>query len=169
MADLSNPNAPDSSLHAAIHLMDSALGRPIRSWQFSGQPLISIGRADDRDVQISDPYVSRNHAELRNQCGQWSLVSLGRHGVIVQGETIAEIPIQGETTFRLGSSGPTLRFDPRAPHADNRMTMMFDSTVGENMFELDHSKLQREVAEIADGDYFLELQRRAQQLRQQRQ
>jgi pSer/pThr/pTyr-binding forkhead associated (FHA) protein len=161
-------NTPAVSLHVAVQLLDSALGRPIRTWSFDGRPLISIGRADDCDVQISDPYVSRSHAELRHDSGQWMLVSLGRYGVIVQGQTITEAPITTETTFRLGSSGPTLRFDPAAPRNDNRMTMMFDSTVGEEMFELDHSKLEREVSEIAEADYFLELQKRAQQLRKQR-
>ncbi|HZZ29969.1 MAG TPA: FHA domain-containing protein [Pirellulales bacterium] len=169
MAPTPAPNVPDLSLYAAIHLLDSALGRPIRSWQFTDQPLISIGRADDRDVQISDPYVSRDHAQLQHSDGGWKLVSLGRHGVIVQGQSITEVPIQGETTFRLGSDGPTLRFNPAPPHTDNRMTMMFDSTVGEDLFALDHSKLEREVSEIVDADYFQQLQRRAQQLRDQRQ
>jgi pSer/pThr/pTyr-binding forkhead associated (FHA) protein len=131
---------------------------------------------DESDVQISDPFVSRTHAELRATGNGWSLVSLGRHGVVVQGETITELPITGETTFRLGSAGPTLRFNPIAaqlenpvaPQSDNRMTMMFDSTLVENLFQLDHKKLEHEVSEITDADYFQELQRRAQQLREQR-
>jgi hypothetical protein len=174
MADLSNP--ADSSPTAALHLLDSAIGRPIRTWQFTDKQLISIGRGDDCDVQISDPFVSRIHAELRAQEGSWSLVSIGRHGILVQGETIKELSITGEIVFRLGSGGPTLRFNPTAapvenpaaPQNDNRMTMMFDSTIVENMFELDPTKLQREVSEIADADYFQELKRRAEQLRQQR-
>ncbi len=109
------PDSPDSSLHVAIQLLDSALGRPVRSWQFDGKAMISIGRADDRDVQISDPYVSRTHAELRFKSGCWTLASLGRYGVLIQGKTITEVPIEKETTFRLGSEGPTLRFDPAAP------------------------------------------------------
>jgi pSer/pThr/pTyr-binding forkhead associated (FHA) protein len=168
MARNPSTNPPEVSLYAAIHLLDSALGRPIRSWQFTGQQLISIGRADGCDVQISDPYVSRNHAELRAQAGHWLLVSLGRHGLVLQGETVTEVSLQAETTFRLGSGGPTLRFDPTAPHVDNRMTMMFDATVGEQIFELDHSKLEREVTEIAEGDYFQELKRRAELLREKR-
>jgi pSer/pThr/pTyr-binding forkhead associated (FHA) protein len=140
----------------------------MRSWGFSGKALITVGRSDESDVQISDPYVSRAHAELRHQDGKWLLVSLGRYGVMVKGETITELAIEGETTFRLGAGGPTLRFDPRAANRDNRMTMMFDSTVGQNLFELDHSKLERDVGEIADGDYFQELQKRAKQLRKQR-
>jgi FHA domain len=174
MAESSHPS--DSSAPVAVHLMDSALGRPIRTWKFTSKQLITIGRADECDVQISDPYVSRNHAELRAADGNWSLLSLGRHGILVQGETITEIPLTAETIFRLGSSGPTLRFDPAAPTAespaaapsDNRMTMMFDSTLVENMFELDHSKLEREVGEIADADYFQQLQERAKKLREQR-
>jgi pSer/pThr/pTyr-binding forkhead associated (FHA) protein len=156
--------------------MDSALGRPIRTWNFTSKQLITIGRADECDVQISDPYVSRNHAELHATGGNWSLVSRGRHGIQIQGETITEIPLTAETIFRLGSGGPTLRFDPIAANSespaaapsDNRMTMMFDSTLVKDMFELDHHKLEREVSEIADADYFQQLQQRAKQLREQR-
>ena len=45
------------------------------------------------------------------------------------------------------------------------MTMMFDSTVIDDMFALDQSKLDRDVNEISQGDYFQELQKRAKQLR----
>jgi pSer/pThr/pTyr-binding forkhead associated (FHA) protein len=174
MAEL--PNSSATSVPSAVHLLDSALGRPIRSWQFTDKQLISIGRADDCDVQISDPYVSRSHAELQAADGQWKLISRGRYGILVQGETITELTIAGETTFRLGAAGPTLRFNPVAPlisnpvvqETDNRMTMMFDSTLVQNLFELDHKKLEREVSEIADADYFQQLQHRAQQLREKR-
>jgi pSer/pThr/pTyr-binding forkhead associated (FHA) protein len=149
----------------AVHLLDSALGRPVRSWRFDAKQVISIGRGDDQDVQISDPYVSRCHAELRRGEGGWSLVSLGRHGVIVQGQTITELPVQGEATFRLGSGGPTLRFDPAAASSDNRATMFFDSTFAENAFEIDRHKVERDVGEIADAEYFQDLQKKAQQLR----
>lgn len=171
MAESTNPS--DATALTAVHLLDSSLGRPIRTWQFTAKGVITIGRADECDVQISDPYVSRSHAELRAADGGWLLVSLGRHGVQVEGAAISELSINGETTFRLGSFGPSLRFSPVAPpvenpairQTDNRMTMMFDSTLMENMFELDQNKLQREVEEIADADYFQQLQRRAQQLR----
>ena len=174
MSDSTNPSDADAA--TAVHLLDSSLGRPIRTWQFTAKELITIGRADECDVQISDPYVSRSHAELRPADGGWLLVSLGRHGVQVQGAVISELSIDGETVFRLGSAGPTLRFNPVAAlvensairQTDNRMTMMFDATLMENMFELDQNKLQREVEEIADADYFQELQRRAKQLREQR-
>ena len=157
--------APELSPYVALHLLDSSTGRQVRTWQFDGKPLITIGRAPEQHVQIDDPYVSRSHAELRFDCGQWSLVSLGRYGVQVEGQAITEIPVQGQLTFRLGASGPTLRFNPAAPRQDNRMTMMFDSTIVEDLFALDESKVQRDVSEISQGDYFQELQKRARQLR----
>jgi pSer/pThr/pTyr-binding forkhead associated (FHA) protein len=167
-------NASDPPV--AVHLLDSALGRTMRSWRFEGESLITIGRADDSHVQVSDPYVSRSHAELRRQDGSWMLVSLGRYGVIVQAQQVTELTITADTTFQLGSSGPSLRFElaagtanNRITETDNRMTMMLDSTLAENMFELDQSKLNEEVGEISTGSYFQELQRRAQQLRRQRQ
>jgi pSer/pThr/pTyr-binding forkhead associated (FHA) protein len=167
-------NATDPAV--AVHLLDSALGRTMRSWRFEGKTLITIGRADEAHVQVSDPYVSRTHAELRHQDGRWTLVSLGRYGVIVQGQQVTELPINADTTFQLGSSGPSLRFElaagtanNRITETDNRMTMMLDSTLAENMFELDQNKLNEEVGEISVGSYFQELQKRAKQLRKQRQ
>jgi pSer/pThr/pTyr-binding forkhead associated (FHA) protein len=160
----------------AVHLLDSALGRTMRSWRFEGKTLITIGRADDCHVQVSDPYVSRIHAELRHEDGCWSLVSRGRYGVMVQGQQISELPVTADTTFQLGASGPSLRFElaaattnNRITETDNRMTMMLDSTLAENVFELDQNKLDQEVGEILTGSYFQELQKRAQQLRKQRQ
>jgi pSer/pThr/pTyr-binding forkhead associated (FHA) protein len=152
----------------AVHLLDSALGRTMRSWQFTAIQTISIGRAEERHVQIDDPYVSRSHAELRYENGRWTLVSLGRSGVVLQGKPIAEAPIESETTFRLGPDGPTLRFDPAAERSDNRMTMMFDSTVVQNVFAVDQHKVEREVSDITEGNYFKELQKRAEQLRRNR-
>ncbi len=107
------PTRPELSPYVALHLLDSSTGRQVRTWQFDGKPLITIGRAPEQHVQIDDPYVSRSHAELRFDRGQWSLVSLGRYGVQVEGQAITEIPVQGQLTFRLGASGPTLRFNPR--------------------------------------------------------
>jgi pSer/pThr/pTyr-binding forkhead associated (FHA) protein len=168
-----SPNASDHAV--AVHLLDSALGRTMRSWRFEGKTLITIGRADESLVQVSDPYVSRNHAELRHQDGRWSLVSRGRYGVMVQGQPVTELPITADTTFQLGASGPSLRFELKAAttnsritETDNRMTMMLDSTLAENMFDLDQGKLNEEVGEISTGLYFQELQKRAKQLRKQR-
>ncbi len=152
----------------AVQLLDSATGRPVRDWQFQGKQTVSIGRAHDQDVQISDPYVSRTHAELRWEGSIWKLVSLGRHSVKVEGESITELPVDKQTTFRLGMEGPTLRFEPVASTSDNRMTMMFDSTLVSDLFEVDKSKIDRDVGEISQGDYFQELQKRARQLRELR-
>jgi pSer/pThr/pTyr-binding forkhead associated (FHA) protein len=164
-----NPSpASNTSVRVAVHLLDSALGRPMRSWEFKNKALITVGRADGQDVMISDPYVSRCHAELRFGDDKWTLVSLGRYGVTIRGEVINEVPIEGETVFQLGSSGPSLRFEPKAEQNDNRMTMMFDSTLAENKFEVDRAKLQRDVGEIAEGSYFQELKERAKQLRQKK-
>jgi pSer/pThr/pTyr-binding forkhead associated (FHA) protein len=161
-------NVTDPIPKAAVHLLDSALGRPMRSWQFDNKTLITIGRAEESDVNVSDPYVSRIHAELRYAAGKWTLVSLGRYGLMVKGEQITEMPLQGETVFRLGSGGPSLRFEPVTAKRDNRMTMMFDSTVAQNIFDVDERKVQQEVGEITDGSYFQELQKRAKQLRKLR-
>jgi hypothetical protein len=42
-----------------------------------GRPSVTIGRAPDCDCMISDPTVSRHHAELRREGAEWILADLG--------------------------------------------------------------------------------------------
>ena len=98
-----------------VELLDHSAGRPLKTWKFPARPRISIGRDPSQDVEISDPFVSRAHAELEWREDEWVLVSRGRHGVLVENRLITEYPVPSEVTFRLGSGGPTLRFAASAP------------------------------------------------------
>lgn len=151
----------------SVHLLDPSLSRPLQSWKFAGRDSISIGRGPEREVALSDPYVSRLHAEVRHADGRWVLLAHGRHGVLVQNEPVQEMFVSGDVTFKLGSSGPTLRFQSTAAEQDNRHTLCFDSAPIE-LFSLDATKLARDVSEITQADYFHTLQQRAQELRRQR-
>jgi pSer/pThr/pTyr-binding forkhead associated (FHA) protein len=166
---MSESSTSETAPKVAVHLQDTSLGRPIQSWRFEGKSLITIGRGEERDVQISDPYVSRLHAELRYANGCWLLVSLGRSGVQVHGHAIQEFAVRGDTTFRLGSDGPTLSFHPAVAGSDHRATMMFDATMNENLFDLDRSKLDRDVSDVTGEGFFQELQKRVKKLREERQ
>lgn len=152
----------------ALHLLDMATGRPLRSWKFETRPTLSIGRADESDVQISDPFVSRLHAELRFSEGQWRLHSLGRSGVLVGGKPVNEVLVEGDLTFRLGPDGPTVQFQPTVAGVDNSMTMFVDVSAPPDVFQLDDTKVSREVGDIAEGEYFQKLQQRAKQMRQKK-
>jgi ABC transport system ATP-binding/permease protein len=70
---------------------------------------LRIGRAEDNDIVVADPAVSRHHAELRNVGGQFHLVDLGsNNGTFVNGQRITAAPLSagdvvviGTSTFRL--------------------------------------------------------------------
>ena len=81
---------------------------------------LRIGRAEDNDIVVADPAVSRHHAELRNVGGQYHLVDLGsNNGTFVNGQRITAAPLSagdvvviGTSTFRL--AGQELQEFPSA-------------------------------------------------------
>lgn len=158
------PPTPDALGIVEVQLLDASSGRPIKSWVFEERSRISIGRMPEKDVEISDPYVSRNHADLVYEDGRWKLVSLGRNGILVANQFVTEHVVESDTDFRLGLQGPTLRFCKPTERTENDRTITFDS-MPTIVLRLDQSKLQKEVGEIADGDYFRALQDRAKSLR----
>ena len=54
------------------------------------EPLISLGRSLDNDVIVSEPQVSRRHAQLRRRYGRYTLYDLGSTG----GTTVNGQPVQ---------------------------------------------------------------------------
>jgi pSer/pThr/pTyr-binding forkhead associated (FHA) protein len=150
-----------------VQLLDHSAGRPVKTWKFGARQKISIGRDEGQDVEISDPFVSRAHAELEWRDGEWTLVSRGRHGVLVENQLITEYPVRGEVTFRLGVGGPTLRFAPSVPIEPGSQTLSYDK-MPEGLLALDEGKLERDVQEITDGDYFQQLREKTQKLRGRR-
>src|SRR6266516_2246392 len=46
------------------------------------KPIITFGRDPGNDVVISDPTVSRKHAHLVNNAGQWSIEKLAEQNVV---------------------------------------------------------------------------------------
>jgi len=165
---MSIPTSIDSTSGIVIlQLLDSAHGRAVKTWEFENCTQIAIGRGADCQVEISDPYVSRNHAELRWIDGSWVLIGLGRHGVLVENELITERPISQEKLFRLGPDGPALRFQPAGAVQKNLQTLQFDATQIQ-IFQLDEQKLQQAVREIESSDYFQKLREQARRLRQKR-
>jgi pSer/pThr/pTyr-binding forkhead associated (FHA) protein len=150
-----------------VQLLDPTYRRPIKSWKFTGKTIITIGRAEDRDIEISDAYVSRLHAELLFKETGWVLISRGRNGVIVGGRPITEIPVETAVQFRLGSEGPTLRFSTGVEEEETSNTLCFETQVVP-LFRVDESKVREEVGQIASGDYFQSLQQKAEELRRRR-
>ncbi|NLN74815.1 MAG: FHA domain-containing protein [Armatimonadetes bacterium] len=69
-----------------------------------GRKTISIGRQTGQDVQLTDGFVSREHATVSLHNGQWVLQNLSGKGTIVNGETVTEVPLNHGDRIALGSS-----------------------------------------------------------------
>ena len=152
-----------------VELLDSAQSYAVQSWTFAEKERILIGRSPENDIVLADPYVSRSHAYLSWEGGQWRLISISSQQVVYDGQLRAEAPLAGDTVFRLGMNGAFLRFvEADAPAEQvNAKTLQYDPALMP-VFQLDSDKLEREVAEISGSDYFQQLKQAAQTLRQQR-
>jgi pSer/pThr/pTyr-binding forkhead associated (FHA) protein len=142
---------------AVLHLLDSTNGHPLQTWRFTNRELITIGRNDGNDVIVTDPHVSRAHATIAYESGRWSIVSIGRHGTVINDRVISEAKLSHQTVFRLGKEGPTFRFDTEvsSPHRsetlDNISADLFD------MLQVDEARKQQEVDQITGNALFQEL------------
>jgi pSer/pThr/pTyr-binding forkhead associated (FHA) protein len=151
-----------------LQLLDSAQGQPIQTWRFTDQCEITIGREDGNDVVISDPHVSRHHVTLYAADDSWMLVSRGRHGTLIDSRLVAEAPLRPGVVFRLGPTGPMLRFDQGKVGSSISMTMDQIDPDAFAMFELDRERSQSEVERIASGALFDDLLQQSQRMRSAR-
>ena len=153
-----------------LQLLDSAQGHPLQSWTIDARSHVTIGRAEENDVVLADPYVSRAHAYLQCEPAgeQWRLVSISRQQIVYQGETLGELSLADGMVFRLGQNGCYLRFGLSPKQTDDRATLSYDPATMP-VFVLDTQKMQSEVSEIVDGEYFQALKKAANLRRGQRQ
>ena len=71
-----------------------------------------IGRLKDCELSIDNSFVSRAHAEVVFEDGEWSIRDLGSaNGLFVRGVRVPSVPIAGPTAVRLGIEGPELKFE----------------------------------------------------------
>jgi hypothetical protein len=165
MSHLETANA--SSAEVVVQLFDAALGRTMKTWRFVDRREITIGRLPSCDIEISDPYVSRLHAELCFRDNRWRLIARGQSGIVVQNRQITELVVESQVTFQLGSIGPVLKFCVENVEAECGRTLSLD-TEQIPIFALDEKKLNEEVGQITEGDYFQGLQSRVKSLRTRR-
>jgi len=63
----------------------------------------------DCDVLIEDEYVSRTHARVLYELGEWWVRDLqSANGIFINGERVETAPVRGDLTFRLGVQGPAV-------------------------------------------------------------
>jgi len=78
--------------------------------------VISIGRSKRNDLVLADQWLSRHHAEIRNDEGDFTIADLeSRNGTYVNGEKIARIiPLQNDDVITLGDQQLTFVDDTSA-------------------------------------------------------
>ena len=75
----------------------------------------TIGRLQDRDLVLAHPFISRDHAAIVYEKGQFHVVDCGsRHGTFLNAQPLVDRqPLKLGDEIRLGSlNGPSLRFGP---------------------------------------------------------
>jgi hypothetical protein len=88
---------------ASLVVLDQS-GRPAERISITRAPVV-IGRLSTNDVVLSDPNVSRRHAELRRTPEGWLLVDLGStNGTLVNGKLAKEHSLEDGDRVAFGSS-----------------------------------------------------------------
>jgi hypothetical protein len=164
------PSDPPAELVLTLQLLDTAQGFPIQSWKFPAQPEVRIGRANDNDVIIPHPYVSRLHVRLLWREGDWELVNVGTHGTLVAGRAATRALVSDGDDIRLGPLGPTLRVRAHATDGSEtpRFGTLMEGAPAAPAIRIDPAKKEEEVRAVADDEFFRRLQERLQALRARR-
>jgi serine/threonine-protein kinase len=147
-----------------MYLLDSEQGHPLQYWSFEGESLISIGRASDSDIVFPHPGVSRSHAYMRSAAGAWTVYSISQQGIYYGGYKLMELRLQPGMVFRLGSSGPSLRFGA-AVDDSNAMTTLGVKAAEQPNLTLDLEKLNSDVTKVTEDGSFRRVMTALKQLR----
>jgi len=77
---------------------------------------VRIGRSTDNDVVVSDPSVSRQHAQLAWGPDGWVFEGLGRAGTFLRGGAVTRLLVGEPVELSLASPlGPVVRLEPSRP------------------------------------------------------
>jgi hypothetical protein len=69
------------------------------------KPSVVIGRSKDCDIRVSDPNVSRRHAEVRQEGSTYWIVDLGStNGISVNGHALKRAKLDDDDRIALGST-----------------------------------------------------------------
>jgi FHA domain-containing protein len=80
----------------------------------AAKPREVVGRSKDADIQVSDPNVSRRHAELRREGSAFWLVDLdSTNGIEVRGKRVKRLKLEDGTRFTIGSTEVTFSRETR--------------------------------------------------------
>jgi pSer/pThr/pTyr-binding forkhead associated (FHA) protein len=94
-----------------VFLLDPTYGDAVQKWEFDKLSEVRIGRDASNEIVLTDAVVSRLHAKVFRAGKGWSVMSLGKNGVLIRGKEITgATPIEHETVMRIASGGPYLEF-----------------------------------------------------------
>lgn len=87
-----------------------------RRYRFEQDQVVRIGRSTDNDVVISDPTVSRQHAQLAYGADGWVFEGLGRAGTFRHGSAVTRVLLREPVELALASPhGPVIQIEPPEP------------------------------------------------------
>ncbi|MGH3227346.1 MAG: PrsW family glutamic-type intramembrane protease [Streptosporangiaceae bacterium] len=87
-----------------------------RSYTFQPGQTVYIGRLSDNSIVVSDPTVSRRHAQLTWGPVGWLFENLGQARTFQNGQEINQVIVRKPTDLSLASpQGPVLRLEPSEP------------------------------------------------------
>jgi RsiW-degrading membrane proteinase PrsW (M82 family) len=85
-------------------------------FSFERGQTVRIGRSTDNDVVVSDPTVSRQHAQLAWGADGWVFEDLGRAGTFLRGGVVTRLLVAEPVELTLASPhGPLVRLEPSQP------------------------------------------------------
>jgi pSer/pThr/pTyr-binding forkhead associated (FHA) protein len=88
-----------------------------------------IGRLPDCEVCIDEQHVSRAHAQVAFENGQWWVRDLNSsNGIFVRDQRIQAVPVVQAVTIRLGIAGPEVSLEPQ-PAAEQQAPLGSDTVV----------------------------------------
>ena len=74
---------------------------------------VRIGRSLDNEIVISNPAVSRQHAQLTWAGDRWMFENVGRAATYLNGDSVVRVPITGPVDLALAApAGPALHLEP---------------------------------------------------------
>ncbi len=103
---------PEESEEEAEHEV-AALTIAGQRYELGSHPVV-LGRSKDCEIRISDPNVSRRHAEVRPSADGYTVVDLdSTNGIEVDGKRLKELDLIDGATFKLGSTEVVYSQGPR--------------------------------------------------------
>jgi len=103
----------------AVSAAELGVERDVATLEFEGERRevskrrVVIGRSRDCDIQLSDPNVSRRHAELRQEGGAYWVVDLGStNGLEVNGRRSRRVKLDDGDTVTVGSTDIVFHREP---------------------------------------------------------